>query len=106
MLTVKDNYSVEEVEVKRFYLPCNMYVECPKCEKTHEYNQYVSYPKVNKTIELNLYCPECEHEWTEEIKIVLGVEIPADVKPCTPDVYNDPPEGSLEYFTKHRGFSR
>ena len=59
---------------KRFYLPIEADFKCLKCGYIEEYEQYVSYPTANRNIELDHYCYECEHEWSENIKINVTVE--------------------------------
>ena len=73
-MKIKNNYMVSELDIKRFYLPCDLIVTCPKCGAVIEHDQYVSFPIANKPFNLDLYCFECEHEWIKEVKIVLGLE--------------------------------
>ncbi|HEY5563413.1 MAG TPA: hypothetical protein VIK72_16965 [Clostridiaceae bacterium] len=63
-----------ELDIKRFYLE-GVEIECicPKCKVTFEYDQYLSYPSVNEVMEIDLYCPDCDHEWMEEIKLSIGI---------------------------------
>lgn len=54
------------VEVKRFYLPFEVTVNCPKCGKpcTEDLRQnYLSYPTIGGIADLSVECPECVHFW-------------------------------------------
>ena len=69
------------IEVKRFYLPLEIEVECPECGhkqiKDFE-NEYLSYPNLGDQ-DLHLCCrnedEDCWHEWTVPMKLTIEVEV-------------------------------
>ena len=78
MIKIEDNYQKTEIEEKRFYMPCKVIVTCPKCNYEYEDDNYLSYPIANKDIDYDCYCGQCDHEWSEKVKIVLGIEVVGD----------------------------
>jgi len=64
-----------QLNIKRFYLEgAEISYVCPNCGEEYKYDQYLFYPEVNKFISLGFHCYECEHEWTEEIKLNINIE--------------------------------
>lgn len=69
------------IEVKRFYLPVEFEIKCPKCG-THLYDdfeqQYLSFPYINENEEGSVYCENCELHCTYPVKLQVTVEARLD----------------------------
>jgi len=68
-----------EVDVKRFYVPCDEKINCVECG--HEMPilknyEYLSYPTANKPEKKYLYCSECECEM--EVNLTVNISLSVD----------------------------
>ena len=74
--TVKVEGSVE-LQIKRFYLPIDLKVNCPHCgvDMVIELDSadYLSYPIVNGKEEIAGCCDHCDNEY--EIDVTLKIEV-------------------------------
>ena len=80
-------HSVEEVSIKRFYVPYTVSDDCPKCGKecsTDLDREYLHYPSLTKPNYVGLVCEACQKDWTVWVRLTL------DLQPC------DPPEDANE----------
>jgi hypothetical protein len=75
MIEIKNNYQQIELDIKRFYPPCDIVVTCPECGYINEIDDYISFPNVNEVIEYGCWCPACSHEWSEEVKLIVGMVV-------------------------------
>ena len=71
-----------QVDVKRFYVPCEIEDACPACGEivTRDSGDYLSYPVTNKAIELNFYHGDCPKnpagtEWSQRVILKIVLEI-------------------------------
>ena len=65
-----------EINVKRFYFPCEIKSQCPECgaHASRDFsNNYLSYPTVGKPENVYFWC-DCGHEWEPQIILRLTVE--------------------------------
>lgn len=70
-----------EINVKRFYLPVKVEVECPECKKKNENDfecDYLSYPVTNKKEPVYICCGHCDQEY--EFDVTLGLSLDVDTK--------------------------
>lgn len=65
-----------DINVKRFYLPVVLEVQCPKCgsNATRDFgDEYLSYPFLNTEMNEYIICDECEHEFSLLIELKMFV---------------------------------
>ncbi len=79
-----------EIEVKRFYVPNEFTIECPKCGgDVCVPNGYLSYPTANVVFDYTPYCGSewkdengewtgCDHEWKIKARLNLSFELIED----------------------------
>jgi len=75
MIKIENNYQQIELDIKRFYPPCDIIVICPECGYEYEDDDCISYPDVNEVFLYDCHCVECGHCWGENIKIVVGMVV-------------------------------
>jgi len=74
-------HSVEEVSIKRFYVPYTVSDDCPKCGKERSTDldrEYLQYPSLKKPNYVSMWCESCRHGWTAWVRLTL------DLQPCEP----------------------
>ena len=70
-----------EINVKRFYLPIKVDIECPHCKEKNEKDfesDYLSYPFTNKKEAVYICCDHCDEEY--EFDVSLGLKLDVDTK--------------------------
>ncbi len=73
-----------EIDVKRFYLPYEVYDNCAKCgsetgidlSSTH----YISYPKLDSPNKIYFYCHTCEHGWGKYVELKISLKEVKDLE--------------------------
>jgi len=66
----------ESIEVKRFYIPVNIKINCPDCGEVIEFlkDDYLSYPILNDKLEIYGCCRNCDNEYNMPIILRMGIE--------------------------------
>ena len=67
-----------ELDVKRFYLPIKLEVNCPKCGQkiVRDFDHdYFHYPLINKKDDIHMYCYECDNEFDISGTLKISLEI-------------------------------
>jgi hypothetical protein len=81
-----ENIKVEgkhEVQVKRFYLPIKVDVQCPECKivNTKDFEMdYLSYPTVNDEESVYMCCDECDVEFEFSVTLRLSLDVDKTTK--------------------------
>lgn len=70
-----------EIDVKRFYLPCQVEDACPACGQivARDRDDYLAYPVTNTPTELNFYHGDCSKnpagiEWSRQVILKITLE--------------------------------
>jgi len=74
----------KEINVKRFYLPVKVDVECPHCGEKHVRDfsvNYLSYPKINKRNHVYVYCESCDGEFEFDATLKVSLEVDTTTRP-------------------------
>jgi len=66
--------SSTDTDIKKFYLPYDLYANCPTCGDRIKWNNYLCYPTYGEPENIHFYCDECEDDFTKTIVIGLKVE--------------------------------
>jgi len=67
-----------EIQVKRFYLPIQLEVNCPHCQEkcTKDFdNDYLSYPVTNKKESVYICCDDCDGEFEFDVILRLSLDV-------------------------------
>ncbi len=67
-----------EIEVKRFYVPLKITVNCPHCNEEKKIDlrdDYLSYPTLNEPEAIYQYCEHCENEFEFDATIRMSVDV-------------------------------
>ena len=65
-----------ELDIKRFYLPTGIKIECPNCNDAIEvHSTYLNYPVMNKWKKQYFYCDECDTEFDKHLLLTVTIEI-------------------------------
>jgi len=66
-----------EIDTKRFRLPHQIKIPCPKCGEEMmndmEHNQYLAYPIIGENL-VGMYCDECGDSYQLEVKLCIALE--------------------------------
>lgn len=67
-----------EIDVKRFYLPYEVYDNCAKCGRETGIElssiHYISYPKLDFPNRIYFYCRECEYNWEKYVELKISLK--------------------------------
>lgn len=67
-----------EIEVKRFYLPLKMTVNCPHCNEEKNIDlsdDYLSYPTLNEAETIYQCCDHCDKEFEFDLTLRMSVDV-------------------------------
>lgn len=67
-----------EIEVKRFYLPLVVSIDCPRCKSVNEVdfnNEYLSFPVTNKNNAVYVCCNNCDNEYEFDVNLSIEIEV-------------------------------
>lgn len=74
MNSIKQSKQINE---KKFYLEGSIIASsCPKCQKTHKYDDSISLSKAYTNIKVELLCNDCNHKWTEIVRLFAPLQPP------------------------------
>ena len=77
MKNIKLNNKLE-VEVKRFYIPLKMAVNCPHCnaeKKIDLSDGFLSYPTLNEVEAIYQFCDHCDKEFEFDLTLRMSVDV-------------------------------
>jgi len=67
-----------EVDVKRFYIPLEVLLNCPHCNKEKKVDlsdDYISYPTVNQAEAIEQYCDHCDNEFEFDLTLRMSADV-------------------------------
>lgn len=70
--------SIEELGIKRFYIPVQIPVNCPNCGEEAIIDldtDYLSYPELNTKLDLYGLCEECDEGFTMDGYLRISLDI-------------------------------
>ena len=70
-----------EIEVKRFYIPEEIVIDCPHCQEKMSFfgnSEYLSYPTLNAEEMAYAYCDNCDTEVEMPVKLKMSMEYDID----------------------------
>jgi len=72
-----------EIQVKRFYLPIQVEINCPSCQAklTKDFDDdYLSYPTTNKKEAVYIYCDDCDGEFEFDVTLRLSLDVDSNAR--------------------------
>jgi len=72
-----------EIDVKRFYVPLKMVVNCPHCNEEKKIDlsdDYLSYPTINEAEAIYQCCDHCDKEFEFDATIRMSVDVDTKIR--------------------------